>query len=153
FLLVEKYFGKEVLRDLLLLVYKFDYTKTSIRKVVKKKVTISVDDNIIPEPDIALELGKSISLAEAEEEAAVREVHDTHARIMTESVPEPARTIRQSTIAFRDTSSVSKKRTSGSSQKLKVIQSLIPAKQEAADIMKALKDSKKIIGGQPSIDG
>ncbi|GJS78604.1 retrovirus-related pol polyprotein from transposon TNT 1-94 [Tanacetum coccineum] len=63
------------------------------RKVVKKKATISVDDNIIPKPDIALELGKSISLAEAEEEAAAREVHDTHAQIMTESVPEPARTL------------------------------------------------------------
>ncbi|GKC95625.1 hypothetical protein Tco_1161067 [Tanacetum coccineum] len=86
--------------------------KTSRRKVVKKKATISADDNIIPEPDIALELGKSISLAEAEEEAAAREVHDTHARIVTESVPEPARTIRQTSIAFRDTSSVSKKRTS-----------------------------------------
>ncbi|GJS20479.1 hypothetical protein Tco_0449111 [Tanacetum coccineum] len=123
--------------------------KTSRRKVVKKKATISVDDNIIPEPDIALELGKSISLAEAEEEAAAREVHDTHARIVTESVPEPARTIRQSSIAFRDTSSVSKKRTSGTSQKLKGIQSLTPAEQEAAEIMKALKDSKKMIGRQP----
>ncbi|GJT93995.1 hypothetical protein Tco_1082840 [Tanacetum coccineum] len=61
--------------------------KTSRRKVVKKKATILVDDNIIPEPDIALELGKSI-------------------------IPEPARTIRQSSITFRDTSSVSKKRTS-----------------------------------------
>ncbi|GKA94297.1 hypothetical protein Tco_0816335, partial [Tanacetum coccineum] len=105
--------------------------KTSRRKVVKKKATISVDDNIIPEPDIALELGKSISLAEAEEEAAARE----------------------SIIAFRDTSSVSKKRTSGTSQKLKGIQSLTPAKQEAADIMKALKDSKKMIGRQPGIGG
>ncbi|GJS85511.1 hypothetical protein Tco_0752052 [Tanacetum coccineum] len=75
-----------------------------------EKATISVDDNIIPEPDIALELGKSISLVEAEEEVAAREVHDTHARIMTESVLEPARTIRQFSIAFRDTSSVSKKR-------------------------------------------
>ncbi|GJY85474.1 retrovirus-related pol polyprotein from transposon TNT 1-94 [Tanacetum coccineum] len=127
--------------------------KTSRRKVVKKKATISVDDNIIPEPDIALELGKSISLAEAEEEAAAREVHDTHARIVTESVPEPARTIRQSSIAFRDTSSVSKKRTSGTSQKLKGIQSLTPAEQEAADIMKALKDSKKMIGRQPGTGG
>ncbi|GJT31389.1 hypothetical protein Tco_0911664 [Tanacetum coccineum] len=127
--------------------------KTSRRKVVKKKASISVDDNIIPEPDIALELGKSISLAEAEEEAAAREVHDTHARIMTESVPEPARTIRQSSIAFRDTSSVSKKRTSGTSQKLKGIQSLTPAEQEAADIMKALKDSKKMIGRQPGTGG
>ncbi|GJT47721.1 hypothetical protein Tco_0973878 [Tanacetum coccineum] len=122
------------------------------RKVVKKKATISVDDKII-QPDIALELGKSISLAEAEEEAAAREVHDTHARIMTESVPEPARTIRQSSIAFRDTSSVSKKRTSGTSQKLKGIQSLTPAEQEAADIMKALKDSKKMIGRQPGTGG
>ncbi|GJV11852.1 putative reverse transcriptase domain-containing protein [Tanacetum coccineum] len=34
--------------------------KTSSRRV-KKKATISVDDNIVPEPDIALELGKSIS--------------------------------------------------------------------------------------------
>ncbi|GJT05273.1 hypothetical protein Tco_0839735 [Tanacetum coccineum] len=75
-----------------------------------------------------MELGKSISLAEAKEEAAAREVHDTHARIVTESVPEPARTIRQSSIAFRDTSSVSKKRTSDTSQKLKGIQSLIGIK-------------------------
>ncbi|GJT57427.1 hypothetical protein Tco_0992481 [Tanacetum coccineum] len=127
--------------------------KTSRRKVVKKKTTISVDDNIIPKPDIVLELGKSISLAEAEEEAAAREVHDTHARIMTESVPEPARTIRQSSIAFRDTSSVSKKRTSGTSQKLKGIQSLTLAEQEAADIMKALKDSKKMIGRQLGTSG
>ncbi|GKE80970.1 hypothetical protein Tco_1550970, partial [Tanacetum coccineum] len=34
------------------------------------------------------------SLAEAEEEVAAREVHDNHARIMTESIPEPTRTIR-----------------------------------------------------------
>ncbi|GJR04726.1 hypothetical protein Tco_0527710 [Tanacetum coccineum] len=87
--------------------------KTSKRKVVKKKATISVDDKIIPEPDIALELGKSISLAEVEKEAAAREVHDTHARI------------------------------------LKGIQSLTPAEQDVADIMKALKDSKKIIGRRP----
>ncbi|GJV30113.1 hypothetical protein Tco_1386561, partial [Tanacetum coccineum] len=64
--------------------------KTSSRRV-KKKATISVDDNIVPEPDIALELGKSISLTEAEEEAAARQVHATHARIVSESVPKPAR--------------------------------------------------------------
>ncbi|GJZ63352.1 hypothetical protein Tco_0619773, partial [Tanacetum coccineum] len=34
--------------------------KTSSRRVLKK-ATISVDDNIVPEPDIALELGKFIS--------------------------------------------------------------------------------------------
>ncbi|GJS19383.1 hypothetical protein Tco_0448015 [Tanacetum coccineum] len=85
--------------------------KTSRRKVVKKKATISVDDNIIPEPGITQELGKSISLTEAEEEAAARE-YTIPFTIVTESVLEPARTIRQSNIAFRDTSSVSKKRTS-----------------------------------------
>ncbi|GJT49210.1 hypothetical protein Tco_0975367 [Tanacetum coccineum] len=46
-------------------------------------------DNIVPKPDLALELGKSISLTKAEEEAVAREVHATHARIMSESEPEP----------------------------------------------------------------
>ncbi|GJW87752.1 retrovirus-related pol polyprotein from transposon TNT 1-94 [Tanacetum coccineum] len=46
-------------------------------------------DNIVLKPDLALELGKSISLTEAEEEAVAREVHATHARIMSESEPEP----------------------------------------------------------------
>ncbi|GKF55501.1 hypothetical protein Tco_0165841, partial [Tanacetum coccineum] len=39
-------------------------------------------DNIVPKPHLALELGKSISLTEAEEEAFAREVHATHARIV-----------------------------------------------------------------------
>ncbi|GKF87794.1 hypothetical protein Tco_0258671, partial [Tanacetum coccineum] len=56
--------------------------KTSSRRVGKKKATISVDDNIIPEPGITLELGKSISLTEAEEEAAARQVHATHASLV-----------------------------------------------------------------------
>ncbi|GJX84191.1 hypothetical protein Tco_0334965 [Tanacetum coccineum] len=38
-------------------------------------------DNIVPKPDLALELGKSISLTEAEEEAIAREVHATHANV------------------------------------------------------------------------
>nr|GEV74466.1 hypothetical protein [Tanacetum cinerariifolium] len=67
--------------------------QTSIRRVIKKKVTISADDNIIPEPDIGLELRKSISLTEAADEEAARQVHATHVRIMTESVPEPAKRI------------------------------------------------------------
>ncbi|GJU09641.1 hypothetical protein Tco_1132037 [Tanacetum coccineum] len=46
-------------------------------------------DNIVPKPDLALELGKSISLTEAEEEAVAREVHATHARIMSGPDPEP----------------------------------------------------------------
>ncbi|GJX12598.1 hypothetical protein Tco_0204356 [Tanacetum coccineum] len=110
--------------------------KTSSRRV-KKKATISVDDNIVPEPYIALELGKSISLTEAEEEVAARQVHATHARIVSESVPEPARR-RRSDIAISKTT-----------QKLKGIQTLTPAEQEVADIMKALKDSRRMLGRQP----
>ncbi|GJZ57359.1 hypothetical protein Tco_0612853 [Tanacetum coccineum] len=114
--------------------------KTSSRRV-KKKATISVDDNIVPKPDIALGLGKSISLTEAEEEAAARQVHATHARIVSESVPEPARR-RRSDIAISETT-----------QKLKGIQTLSPAEQEAADIMKALKDSRRMLGRQPGTGG
>ncbi|GJS25883.1 hypothetical protein Tco_0486503 [Tanacetum coccineum] len=66
--------------------------KTSSKGRVKKKVTLSADDNIIfDDPDIALKLGKSISKTEAEEAEAARQVHATHARIVTESVPEPTK--------------------------------------------------------------
>nr|GEY66571.1 hypothetical protein [Tanacetum cinerariifolium] len=82
--------------------------KTFRRRVAKKKDTISTADNIVPDPDLALELGKSISLTKAEKEAAARKVHATHARIV--------------------------------SQKLKGVQTLTPEEQEAADIMKALKE-------------
>ncbi|GJT91758.1 hypothetical protein Tco_1080603 [Tanacetum coccineum] len=115
--------------------------KTSSRRVAKKKATISVDDNIVPEPDIALELGKSISSTEAKEEAAARQVHATHVRIVSESVPEPARR-RRSDIAVSETT-----------QKLKGIQTLTPAEQESADVMKALKDSRRMLGRQPSTGG
>ncbi|GJU12453.1 hypothetical protein Tco_1134849 [Tanacetum coccineum] len=60
---------------------------------------------------------------------------------------------RQSGIAFRDSFIVSKKRSSDSSKKLKGIQTLTPAKQEVADIMKALKESKKISKRQPRTGG
>ncbi|GKE75510.1 hypothetical protein Tco_1537551, partial [Tanacetum coccineum] len=63
--------------------------KTSSKRRVKKKVTLSVDDNIISSDlDTTLELGKSISKTEAEEAEAARQVNATHARIETESVPE-----------------------------------------------------------------
>ncbi|GKF61777.1 hypothetical protein Tco_0181831, partial [Tanacetum coccineum] len=75
-------------------------------------------DNIVPKPDLALELGKSMSLTKAEEEAVARE-----------------------------------KRSSDSSKKLKGIQTLTPAEQEAADIMKALKESKKMSKRQPRTGG
>nr|GEU74769.1 hypothetical protein [Tanacetum cinerariifolium] len=65
--------------------------KTASRRVVKKKVIIFADDNIIPNPDVTLELGKYIILAEAEEEEVAKEVHATYARIMTAPVPESAK--------------------------------------------------------------
>ncbi|GJT75425.1 hypothetical protein Tco_1042150 [Tanacetum coccineum] len=63
--------------------------KTDSRRVVKKKVTLFADDNTISDdPDAALELAKSISRTDAKEEEATKKVHDTHARIVTESVLE-----------------------------------------------------------------
>nr|GFC09834.1 hypothetical protein [Tanacetum cinerariifolium] len=46
---------------------------------------------MIPDPNVALELGKSISLIEAEELEAPRKVHATHARLVTKFVPTPTR--------------------------------------------------------------
>ncbi|GKA42632.1 hypothetical protein Tco_0735292 [Tanacetum coccineum] len=90
--------------------------------MAKKKVSISADDNIIPEPDVALELAKSMSLAKAEEKEAARRVYANHEQLVTESDPEPARRStrrRPSGIAFRDPSSVSKKKSPDQSEKMK----------------------------------
>ncbi|GKC51424.1 hypothetical protein Tco_1074169, partial [Tanacetum coccineum] len=109
--------------------------KNASRRVVKKKVTLSTDDNIISDDhDAALELAKSISQTEAEEAEAARKVHATHARIMTKSVPEYA-----------------KKKSGGRSSKSVVIQDT--PKQEAANIMQALKESKKSSRRQPGTGG
>ncbi|GKD65190.1 hypothetical protein Tco_1307298 [Tanacetum coccineum] len=100
--------------------------KTSGKRRVKKKVTLSSDDNIISDdPDAALELAKSISQTEAEEAGTARKVHATHARIVTESVPESA-----------------KKKSSGRSSKSVVIQDT-----------PTLKESKKTSKRQPGTRG
>ncbi|GJV42024.1 hypothetical protein Tco_1420464 [Tanacetum coccineum] len=65
--------------------------QTASRRMVKKQVTITAADNIIPDLDVALELDKSISLTEAEETEAARQVHATYARIVTEPIPESAK--------------------------------------------------------------
>ncbi|GJY15407.1 hypothetical protein Tco_0385829 [Tanacetum coccineum] len=111
--------------------------KTASRRVVKKKLIISAADNVIPDPDVALELGKSISITEVEEEEAAKQVHATHARIVTEFVPKSA-----------------KKKTSRSSKsKLKGVPSLTPEEQEVVDIMQALIESKKTSKRQPGTRG
>ncbi|GJV49418.1 hypothetical protein Tco_1439630 [Tanacetum coccineum] len=132
--------------------------KTASRRVVKKKVTLSANDNIITDdPDVALQLGKSISLIEVKEAEAARKVHATHARIVTESVPESAkkkyggRSSRGVTI--QDTPSAPNPKPATSKPKLKGAQSLTPAEKEAADIMQALKESKKTSKRQPGTGG
>nr|GEY20752.1 hypothetical protein [Tanacetum cinerariifolium] len=97
--------------------------RTAGKRVVKKNVTIFAANNIIPDPDVTLELGKSISLTEATEKEATRQVLFTHVRITTESEPEP-----------------DKKKTG--SKKL-----------EATYIMQALKESKKTSKRQPGTKG
>ncbi|GKC89821.1 hypothetical protein Tco_1150470, partial [Tanacetum coccineum] len=83
---------------------------------------------------------------------AARLIHATHARIVTESVPDLARR-RPPGIDFRDTSRVSKKVSSDPSQKLKGVQSLTLEEQEATDTMQALKESKKTSRRQPGTGG
>nr|GEY18622.1 hypothetical protein [Tanacetum cinerariifolium] len=75
-----------------------------------------------------------------------------HERIVTESNPEPTRR-RPSSIAFKDTSSVSKKMSLDPSQKLKGIQILTSKEKLADDTMQALKANKKSIRSQPHAEG
>nr|GEU44607.1 hypothetical protein [Tanacetum cinerariifolium] len=49
----------------------------------KKKSSISAEDNIIPKPDVALELGKSISKTEAEIAKEERRLHEIHECLVT----------------------------------------------------------------------
>nr|GEW16388.1 hypothetical protein [Tanacetum cinerariifolium] len=56
---------------------------TKVADSPKKKDSFSADDNTIPDLDVALELGKSISKTEAEEHKEQRKVHETHERLVT----------------------------------------------------------------------
>ncbi|GJX12304.1 hypothetical protein Tco_0204062 [Tanacetum coccineum] len=114
--------------------------KTSSKRRVKKKVTLSADDNIISnDPDTALELAKSIS--KAEEADAARKVHATYASIVTKSVPEFARRRKSGKV------------TSDPPKKLKGAPSLTQKEQEDADIIEALKESKKTSRREPGTGG
>ncbi|GKE73199.1 hypothetical protein Tco_1535240, partial [Tanacetum coccineum] len=125
--------------------------------MVKKKVTLSDDDNIITDdPDATLELGKSISLTDAEEAEAVRKVHATHSRIVTESIHEYAKkksSGRSSRgVTIQDTPSKPKPKPATSKPKLKGAQSLTPAKKGCRH-MQALEESKKTSKRQPGTRG
>ncbi|GJW51242.1 hypothetical protein Tco_0092593 [Tanacetum coccineum] len=108
--------------------------KTANRIVVKKKVTLSANDNIIPDdPDIALELGKSISLTEAEEAEATRKVHATHARIVTESAKKKSGGRSSRGVSIQDTPIAPKPKPATLKPKLKGAQSLTLAEKEQED--------------------
>ncbi|GJS15521.1 hypothetical protein Tco_0409993 [Tanacetum coccineum] len=129
--------------------------KTSSKRRVKKKATLSADDNIISDdPDVALELAKSISQTKFEEAEAARKVHATYARIVSESVPESSKkkSCWQSSrvlVISRSHQSTPNSKPATSKTKLKGAPSLTPQEQEAADIMQALKESKKTRRRQP----
>ncbi|GJX61476.1 hypothetical protein Tco_0294376 [Tanacetum coccineum] len=117
----------------------------------KNKSSILADDNIIHKQHGALKLGKSMSLNKAEKEKAARRVHATYERLITESdepfgepANRPTGRRRPSGIAFKDNSSVSKKKLHDQSQKLKGIQTLTAEEQLAANTMQPLKVSKSI---------
>nr|GEV50401.1 hypothetical protein [Tanacetum cinerariifolium] len=90
----------------------------------KKKSSITVGNNIIPEPNVAFELGKSINKTEVKEQEEARRVHKPHEHLVykkmtsvkesDDSDGEPAnRTTgrrRQTSYVFRDASNVSKKK-------------------------------------------
>nr|GEW80065.1 hypothetical protein [Tanacetum cinerariifolium] len=98
--------------------------KISSKERIKKKVTLSPDDNIISDDlDTALELGKSISQTKAEEAEAAKQLHATHARIVKEFILEPTKRRKLGKV------------TSDPPKKLKGVPSLTLKEQEAADIM------------------
>ncbi|GKE32890.1 hypothetical protein Tco_1452212, partial [Tanacetum coccineum] len=104
--------------------HRMENQRRRCRRVIMKKVSISVDDNIIPELDFTLELGKSMSLTEAVEEEAAR-----------------------------DTSSVLKKTSPDPSQKLNGVHTLTPEEQLTVDTIQPLKASIKSIRSQPHAGG
>nr|GEV39131.1 hypothetical protein [Tanacetum cinerariifolium] len=94
--------------------------KTLGKRRVKKKVTLSVDDNIISnDPDAALELAKSISQIKAEEAEAAKKVYATHARIVTESAKKKSSSRSSKSVVIQDTLSTPKSKPTTSKTKLK----------------------------------
>nr|GEX71541.1 hypothetical protein [Tanacetum cinerariifolium] len=116
--------------------------KTSSKRRVKKKVTLSADDNIISDaPATTLKLDKSISKTEVKEAKAARQVYATHARILTKSTLERNKRRKSGKVTFDPP------------KKLKGVPSLTPKEQEAADIIQAFKESKKTSKRQLSTRG
>ncbi|GJX12573.1 hypothetical protein Tco_0204331 [Tanacetum coccineum] len=133
----------------------FLYDKPTEDDQEKSKV-IEESDSTIPDPSHQTVTSTPPVIAPFTDVSSFSEGLRDHSCMTTsivyESEPEPTQR-RQSGIAFKDSFIVSKKRSSDSSKKLKGIQTLTPAEQEAADIMKALKESKKMSKRQPGTGG
>ncbi|GJZ81704.1 hypothetical protein Tco_0646698 [Tanacetum coccineum] len=122
------------------------------RKIVDdSQETVDVSEESKPEPELAK---KKSSTEEAEAE---RKVHTIHARIVTEFVPESAKNKSSGksskSVVIKDTPSTPKSKPATSKTKLKGAPSLTLQEQEAANIMQALKESKKIRRRQPGTGG
>ncbi|GJX57818.1 retrovirus-related pol polyprotein from transposon TNT 1-94, partial [Tanacetum coccineum] len=138
------------------------YLDFAIGKVIPKearnrtkariKVTyLTADDNIISEdPDTALELAKSISRTEVEEQEAARLVHETHERLVTKQL---TRIIRKTSVTIRDNTTVTKKKTPEQSLKLKGMEMLSDAVIHEEDTRKVIKASKLDLRSQNHTGG
>ncbi|GJY24821.1 putative reverse transcriptase domain-containing protein [Tanacetum coccineum] len=118
------------------------------RRVIKK-VSISAKDNIIPEPDVALELAKSMSLDETKEEEAARRVHSTHEHLVTET-DEPSGANRPTGrgnttgVVIQGTPNVSKKKSVDQSHKLKT-------SRKSSRTLPHVGDSSEGTGAKPGV--
>ncbi|GJT07444.1 Fe(2+) transport protein 1-like protein [Tanacetum coccineum] len=120
--------------------------RTKSATTSKKKGSLMADDNIISEdPDAALELAKSISKTEAEEQEAARLVLETHKCL---AIEKSTRIRKQTCVIFKDISTVSKKKPLDQSQKLKGVQVMSVEECLVADTKKAIKASKLATGPQ-----
>ncbi|GJV50701.1 hypothetical protein Tco_1446442 [Tanacetum coccineum] len=120
--------------------------QTASRRMVKKKVTITAADNIIPDPDVALELGKSISLTKAEETEAARQVHATHARIVTEPIPESAKKKTSSRMVPDETTVVSTTSNEGTGTK-----PVVPDEKKVSSEANVILDDDEYVHGEEHV--
>nr|GEX05211.1 hypothetical protein [Tanacetum cinerariifolium] len=123
--------------------------RTKIATTPKKKSYLMANDNIISEDPNALELAKSISRTEAEEQEATRLVHETHVRLVTKK---STGTRKQTSVVFKDTPTVSKKKPLDQSQKLKGVQVMSVEERLAPTVgTRAHDDSKDSWGTKSDI--
>ncbi|GJV88058.1 hypothetical protein Tco_1531996 [Tanacetum coccineum] len=119
--------------------------------------TVDVSEESEPEPEPTKKKTSVYSQTKVEEVEAARKVHATHARIVSESVPESAKNKysgkSSNSVVIQDTPSAPKSKPATSKSKLKGAPSLTLAEQEAANIMQALKESKKTSRRQPGTGG